>query len=100
MGAGRNATNPIGVNPSAADLFFSYAFATTSSFSNFFSDEARQIHADLDYFLNHKGEYLRTGRPWTYTLCNSGPPGTGKTKYRQMMVPDVRPTRVRGALYC
>jgi len=55
-------------------------FHTTSSFRNFFCEEATMIRADLDYFLNNKAVYERTGRPWTYTILNEGPPGVGKTK--------------------
>jgi len=60
--------------------FTKYEFKTTSSFDNFFSEEAQVVRADLDAFLNGKAAYERTGRPWTYTLLNEGPPGTGKTK--------------------
>ena len=60
--------------------FMTYEFATTSSFQNFFSEEARAVHADLEYFLNNRSAYERTGRPWTYTVLNEGPPGVGKTK--------------------
>jgi hypothetical protein len=61
-------------------VFMSYEFATTSAFKNFFCDEVEIVKRDLDYFLHHKAAYERTGRPWTYTILNSGPPGVGKTK--------------------
>jgi chaperone BCS1 len=38
------------------------------------------VEADIDYFLNHRNDYERTGKPWTYTILNTGPPGVGKTK--------------------
>jgi len=60
--------------------FMTYEFATTSAFKNFFCDEVEIVKRDLDYFLHHKAAYERTGRPWTYTILNSGPPGVGKTK--------------------
>lgn len=60
--------------------FMSYEFATTSSFSNFFATEAELVKRDVDFFLNNKTAYERTGRPWTYTVLNEGPPGVGKTK--------------------
>lgn len=60
--------------------FTKYELKTTSSFDNFFSEEAQIVKADLDAFLKGRAEYERTGRPWTYTLLNEGPPGTGKTK--------------------
>ena len=60
--------------------FMKYEFKSTSTFSNFFCEEARLVEADLDTFLTQKSVYERTGRPWTYTLLNEGPPGTGKTK--------------------
>jgi hypothetical protein len=60
--------------------FTIYDFASTSSFANFYSDEARIVSGDLDHFLSNKQAYIRTGRPWTYTVLNEGPPGVGKTK--------------------
>ena len=60
--------------------FMTYEFATTSSFANFFSEEATAVDDDLTYFLTNKGAYQRTGRPWTYTVLNEGQPGVGKTK--------------------
>jgi len=60
--------------------FMTYEFHTTSSFSNFFCEEAETVKRDLDHFLNDRTEYERIGRPWTYTVVNSGPPGVGKTK--------------------
>lgn len=60
--------------------FMSYEFHTTSSFTNFFCEEANIVKTDLEHFLNHRDEYTRIGRPWTYTVLNSGPPGVGKTK--------------------
>jgi len=57
-----------------------YEFHTTSSFDNFFCEEATLVRADLTHFLENKEAYLRTGRPWTYTVLNEGPPGVGKTK--------------------
>jgi len=57
-----------------------YEFHTTSSFDNFFCEEAETVRADLRQFLENKATYLRTGRPWTYTVLNEGPPGVGKTK--------------------
>jgi hypothetical protein len=60
--------------------FMIYDYASTSSFENFYSDEARIVSADLDHFLTNKASYVRTGRPWTYTVLNEGPPGVGKTK--------------------
>lgn len=60
--------------------FMTYEFATTSGFKNFFCDEVEVVKRDLDYFLHQKAAYERTGRPWTYTILNSGPPGVGKTK--------------------
>ena len=60
--------------------FMSYEFATTSSFANFFATEADLVKKDVDFFLNNKQAYERTGRPWTYTVLNEGPPGVGKTK--------------------
>jgi len=60
--------------------FMKYAFKSTSTFANFFCEEARLVETDLASFLTNKSLYERTGRPWTYTLLNEGPPGTGKTK--------------------
>jgi hypothetical protein len=60
--------------------FMTYEFATTSSFKNFFSEESSIVESDIDYFLNHRRDYERTGKPWTYTILNEGPPGVGKTK--------------------
>jgi hypothetical protein len=60
--------------------FMRYEFATTSSFDNFFSAEAEVVKRDVDFFLTNKAAYERTGRPWTYTVLNEGPPGVGKTK--------------------
>jgi hypothetical protein len=61
-------------------FFMKYEFATTSSFANFFCEEARLVEADLQQFMRDKASYERTGKPWNYTLLNEGPPGTGKTK--------------------
>ena len=60
--------------------FMAYEFHTTSSFSNFFCEEAETVRSDLRHFLENKASYARTGRPWTYTVLNEGPPGVGKTK--------------------
>lgn len=60
--------------------FMTYKFATTSSFTNFFCEEADLIQRDLVHFLENKASYTKTGRPWTYTVLNEGPPGVGKTK--------------------
>jgi len=60
--------------------FLKFEFATTSSFANFFSEEADSARQDIDYFMTKKEEYIRTGRPWNYTVLNEGPPGVGKTK--------------------
>jgi hypothetical protein len=64
----------------AGPPFIIYEFATTSTFANFFSEEAEIVKSDLNHFLNNKPAYERTGKPWTYTILNSGPPGVGKTK--------------------
>ena len=66
--------------PRVGPNFMIYEFATTSKFENFFSQEAAIVKADLDVFLKGKAAYERTGRPWTYTVMNEGPPGVGKTK--------------------
>lgn len=60
--------------------FMTYDFHTTSGFTNFFADEATLINKDIQHFLHNKSMYERTGRPWTYTVLNEGPPGVGKTK--------------------
>lgn len=73
-GGGRDDGPRIGPN------FMVYEFATTSKFENFFSQEAAVVKADLDVFLKGRAAYERTGRPWTYTVMNEGPPGVGKTK--------------------
>ena len=65
---------------SGAPSFMVYEFTTTSSFTNFFCEEAQLVQADLHHFLHNKASYERTGRPWTYTVLNEGPPGVGKTK--------------------
>jgi chaperone BCS1 len=38
------------------------------------------VYKDIQEFQNNKKAYERTGRPWTYTILNEGPPGVGKTK--------------------
>jgi hypothetical protein len=60
--------------------FMIYEFKTTTSFANFFSEEAAIVKKELEIFMNDKKSYERTGRPWTYTILNEGPPGVGKTK--------------------
>ena len=67
-------------NNAKGPSFMAYEFHTTSSFANFFCEEAETVRADLRQFLENKATYLRTGRPWTYTVLNEGPPGVGKTK--------------------
>jgi len=76
----KTSTNDNYSGMSGGPNFMTYEFATTSSFQNFFSEEASGVNADLDYFLNNRSAYERTGRPWTYTVLNEGPPGVGKTK--------------------
>ena len=66
--------------PQRGPPLMAYEFHTTSSFDNFFCEEAGLVRADLTQFLENKVAYLRTGRPWTYTVLNEGPPGVGKTK--------------------
>jgi len=68
------------VASSKGPSFMAYEFHTTSSFANFFCEEAETVRADLRKFLEDKASYIRTGRPWTYTVLNEGPPGVGKTK--------------------
>jgi len=60
--------------------FMVHEFFTTSSFDNFFSEEAESVKADLAIFLNDKATYERIGRPWNYSILNTGAPGMGKTK--------------------
>ena len=60
--------------------FMVYEFNTTTSFANFFSEESSTVYKDIQEFQNNKKAYERTGRPWTYTILNEGPPGVGKTK--------------------
>lgn len=69
-----------GEDDGAGPAFITYEFATTSTFANFFCEEAETVKSDLDHFINNKPAYERTGKPWTYTILNSGPPGVGKTK--------------------
>jgi len=66
--------------PQRGPPLMAYEFHTTSSFDNFFCEEATLVRSDLRHFLDNKASYLRTGRPWTYTVLNEGPPGVGKTK--------------------
>ena len=66
--------------PQRGPPLMAYEFHTTSSFDNFFCEEAALVRSDLRSFLDNKASYLRTGRPWTYTVLNEGPPGVGKTK--------------------
>jgi hypothetical protein len=66
--------------PQRGPPLMAYEFHTTSSFDNFFCEEATLVRSDLRHFLDNKDSYLRTGRPWTYTVLNEGPPGVGKTK--------------------
>ena len=66
--------------PVKGPSLMAYEFHTTSSFDNFFCEEAEIVRADLRQFLENKPTYIRTGRPWTYTVLNEGPPGVGKTK--------------------
>ena len=75
-GGGRRGDDDNGVGPA----FITYEFATTSTFANFFCEEADIVKSDLDHFINNKAAYERTGKPWNYTILNSGPPGVGKTK--------------------
>lgn len=67
-------------NSHSGPPFMVYEFATTSTFNNFFCEEAALVKQDLQHFLHNKNAYERTGKPWTYTVLNSGPPGVGKTK--------------------
>ena len=60
--------------------FMIHEFFTTSSFTNFFSEEATIVKKELDQFLTGKKDYERIGRPWNYSLLNTGAPGVGKTK--------------------
>lgn len=78
-GGGRHRDDDEGGSLSGPE-FMRYEFATTSSFANFFSSEAEVVKHDVDFFLTNKAAYERTGRPWTYTVLNEGPPGVGKTK--------------------
>jgi hypothetical protein len=60
--------------------FMVHEFFTTSSFDNFFSEEAASVRMELDVFLKDKTMYERIGRPWNYSILNTGAPGVGKTK--------------------
>lgn len=61
-------------------VFSTFEFMTTTRFDNFFSEESQLVLADLKHFLHDKASYSRIGRPWTYSILNTGPPGVGKTK--------------------
>jgi hypothetical protein len=67
-------------SPSPSIPFMIHEFFTTSSFNNFFSEEATIVKKELDQFLQGKKDYERIGRPWNYSLLNTGAPGVGKTK--------------------
>ena len=60
--------------------FMVHEFFTTSSFNNFFSEEAASVQTELNIFLKDKAMYERIGRPWNYSILNTGAPGVGKTK--------------------
>jgi len=79
-GSGGNGGNGNDEKSSRGPPLMAYEFHTTSSFNNFFCEEATLVRSDLTHFLDNKAAYTRTGRPWTYTVLNEGPPGVGKTK--------------------
>ena len=60
--------------------FMVHEFHTNSSFDNFFSEEAASVQIELKTFLEGKDTYKRIGRPWNYSILNTGSPGVGKTK--------------------
>ena len=80
LGSGSGSSRGDKEGSSYGPPFMAYEFHTTSSFDNFFCEEAAIVRADLRHFLDQKAAYQRTGRPWTYTVLNEGPPGVGKTK--------------------
>lgn len=57
-----------------------YKFNTTTSFANFFSEHAVNVKKALDFFIENKNFYEKSGRPYNFTVLNHGEPGCGKTK--------------------
>jgi ATP-dependent 26S proteasome regulatory subunit len=56
-------------------------FKTTRRFENLFFDDKKQVLKKIDFFLNNKEWYKKTGIPYTLGIGLHGPPGTGKTSF-------------------
>ena len=56
-------------------------FNTTRRFENLFFDDKKQVLKKIDFFLNNKEWYKKTGIPYTLGIGLHGPPGTGKTSF-------------------
>lgn len=77
---GKKITKPMDKNNFDHDIKFeSHIFNSNKTFNNIFFDQKDVLIKRLDYFLNHKEEYIRLGIPYTLGLLFYGDPGCGKT---------------------
>jgi hypothetical protein len=56
-------------------------FVTTRKFENLFFEKKSEILDKINFFLNNKEWYEKTGIPYTLGIGLHGPPGTGKTSF-------------------
>ena len=77
---GKKITKPMDKNNFEHDIKFeSHIFNSNKTFNNIFFDQKDVLIKRIDYFLNHKEEYIRLGIPYTLGLLFYGDPGCGKT---------------------
>jgi len=61
--------------------FEEYDFKTTRTLNNVFFTQKDELMTKLNFFLNNKPWYDRTGKPYTFGIMLHGYPGCGKTSF-------------------
>ena len=61
--------------------FYQYPFSTTKTLDNVFFKQKDELVKKLNFFINNKNWYKRTGKPYTFGVMLYGPSGCGKTSF-------------------
>jgi len=58
-----------------------HKFDSARTFDNMFFDGKKELISKIDFFLNNREWYYKTGIPYSLGIGLHGPPGTGKTSF-------------------
>lgn len=58
-----------------------FLYNTTKTLDNVFFTQKKELMDKLNFFLNNKEWYERTGKPYTFGIMLHGAPGCGKTSF-------------------